>query len=87
MVSFRFCFSPLTVGTYRIRPNVGEREMMAASNPLFFRESPHRLACSVMWRAYAIRPYIFLFGGYAVMDGIVYILYFAKNCRGVSHTP
>ena len=25
MVSFRCCFSPLTVGAYRIRPDVGEK--------------------------------------------------------------
>ena len=32
MVSFRVSFSPLTVGAYRIRPDVSERGMMAASN-------------------------------------------------------
>ena len=31
MVSFRVSFSPKTVGAYRIRPDVGEREMTAAS--------------------------------------------------------
>ena len=41
MVSFRFCFSPLTVGAYRIRPDVSEREMMVASILSFFRESSH----------------------------------------------
>ena len=31
MVSFRVSFSPKTVGAYRIRPDVGERGMTAAS--------------------------------------------------------
>ena len=57
----RVSFSPPTVGAYRIRPDVGEREMMAASIPLFFREHFLCLACSPLWRAYAIRPYIFTF--------------------------
>ena len=28
-----------------------------------------------------------LFVGDAVMDGIISCKFFAKNCRGVSHTP
>ena len=73
MVSFRVSFSPPIVGAYRIRPDVSEQGMMAVSIPLLFREHPHRLACSPLWRAYAIRPYIFTICllGDAVMGGIV----------------
>ena len=38
----------VTVGAYRIRPDVGERGMTAASNPSLFRDSTHRLACPPM---------------------------------------
>ena len=38
MASFRVSFSPPTVGAYRIRPDVSEQEMMAASILSFFRE-------------------------------------------------
>ena len=55
----RVSFSPPIVGAYCIHPDMSEREMMAASIPLLFREHFLCLACSLMWRAYAIRPYIF----------------------------
>ena len=73
MASFRESFSPPTVGAYRIRPDVIEQEMMVASIPLFFREHPYLLACSPLWRAYAIRPYIFTICslGDAVMAGVI----------------
>ena len=71
IVSFIFCFSPLTVGAYRIRPDVGEKGKTAASNPSLFRENPHRLACSPPWRAYAIRPYIFTIDSLGVRWWIV----------------
>ena len=48
------------------------------------------LVCHLpMWRAYALAPlHIYhWFVGDAVMDSVVYILFFAANCRGVSHTP
>ena len=38
MASVCESFSPLTVGAYRIRPDVSEWEMMAASILSFFRE-------------------------------------------------
>ena len=38
MVSFRVSISPKTVGAYRIRPDVGEKGMTAASILSFFRE-------------------------------------------------
>ena len=38
MASFRESFSPPTVGAYRIRPDVGEWEMMVASILSLFRE-------------------------------------------------
>ena len=44
MASFRESFSPPTVGAYRIRPDVGEQGMTAASIPSHFRESP------IAWR-------------------------------------
>ena len=73
MASVCESFSPLTVGAYRIRPDVGERGMMVASILSFFREHSYCLACSLPWRAYAIRPYIFTICllGDAVMGGIV----------------
>ena len=73
MASFCVSFSPKTVGAYRIRPDVGEKGKMAASNPSFFRESPHCLTCSPMWRAYALAPLhnYHLFVGGVVMDGVV----------------
>ena len=39
MASFSISFSPPIVGAYRIRPDVGEQEMMVASIPTQFRES------------------------------------------------
>ena len=38
MASVCECFSPPTVGAYRIRPDVGELGMMAVSILSFFRE-------------------------------------------------
>ena len=73
MALFRVSFSPPIVGAYRIRPDVGEQGMIVASILSFFRESSYCLACSPLWRAYAIRPYIFTICllGDAVMGGIV----------------
>ena len=72
-MSFRVSFSPPIVGAYRIRPDVSEQGMMAVSILSFFREIFYRLSYSPLWRAYAIRPYIFTIGslGDAVMDGII----------------
>ena len=89
MASVCECFSPPTVGAYCIRSDVSERGMMVASILSFFRICLHRLACSAMWRAYAIRPYIFTIDslGDAVKAGVISCKFFAANCRGVSRTP
>ena len=89
MVSFIFCFSPLTVGAYRIRPDVGEREMMAASILSFFREHSPSPGMSAHVKGVCDTPLhnYHLFVGDAVMDGVVSCKFFAANCRGVSHTP
>ena len=89
MASFRESFSPPTVGAYRIRPDVGEWEMMAASILSFFREHFPSLGVFAYVEGVCDTPLHFYYWlvGDAVMDGIVSCKFFAANCRGVSHTP
>ena len=103
MVLFCVSISPESVGAYRIRPDVGEQEMTAASIPslkacprsaarffhqFHFEQFPC-LPFSPSWRAYALAPLhnYHLFVEDTVMDGVNLCKYFAGKCRGVSHTP
>ena len=88
-MSFCICFSPPIVGAYRIRPDVGERGMKEASIPLLFREhSPLPDIFAAMEGVCDTPLHIYLlFAGDTVMRRVVLYLFFAVNCRGVSHTP
>ena len=89
MASVCECFSPPTVGAYRIRPEVSERGMMVASILSFFRESSHFFGVFAYVEGVCDTPLhiYYLFVGDAVMAGVISCKFFAANCRGVSHTP
>ena len=89
MALFRESFSPPIVGAYRIRPDVGEQEMTAASIPSLFREHFPSLGMFAYVEGVCDTPLhiYYLFVGDAVMAGVISCKFFAANCRGVSHTP
>ena len=69
----RVSFSPPTVGAYRIRPDVSEREMMAASILSFFRESSHFFGMFAAVEGVCDTPlhiYYLLVGG-CLMAGVI----------------
>ena len=88
-MSFSVSFSPPIVGAYRIRPDVSEQEMTAASIPLLFREHFPSLGMFAAVEGVCDTPLhiYYLFDCDAVMDVIISFKFFAANCRGVSHTP
>ena len=71
-MSFRVSFSPPTVGAYRIRPDVGEQEMMVASILSFFCEHFPSLGMFGHVEGVCDTPLhiYYLFVGEAVMDGV-----------------
>ena len=72
MASVCECFSPPTVGAYRIRPDVGEQEMMAVSILSLFREHSPSFGVFAAVEGVCDTPLhiYYLFVGEAVMDGV-----------------
>ena len=73
MASVCESFSPLTVGAYRIRPDVSEREMMAASILSFFREHFPSLGVFAYLEGVCDTPLhiYYLFVGGCLMAGVI----------------
>ena len=73
MASFRESFSPPTVGAYRIRPEVSELGMTAASILSFFCEHFPSLGMFTAMEGVCDTPlhFYYLFVGDSVMDGII----------------